>query len=112
MVMDKHLRLTVGVTTRNRPQSLLRCLASLEHAGRSADRVIVVDDSSEPPVADALGGMAPSSIRDKTRIVRQDRSEGYIVGRNTIMRLAPTDYVLLLDDDAVSAGGAIDSLKR
>ena len=42
----------------------------------------------------------PASIAARTRIVRQDRSEGYIVGRNTIMRLAGTEYVLLLDDDA------------
>ena len=92
-------RLTVGVTTRNRPQSLLRCLASLEQLGELMAEVIVVDDSSEPPVTETLAAWQ-SSIKDKVRIVRQDRSEGYIVGRNTIMRLAPTEHVLLLDDDA------------
>ncbi len=97
--MDSPLRLTVGVTTRDRPQSLRRCLASLDQLGDLLTAVIVVDDSSEPPVAEALAGL-PSSVTAKMRIVRQDRAEGYIVARNTIMRIAPTDYVLLLDDDA------------
>jgi GT2 family glycosyltransferase len=61
--------------------------------------VIVVDDSSDPPVEEALSGL-PSSLKRQMRIVRQERAEGYIVARNTIMRLAATDYVLLLDDDA------------
>ena len=97
MDMDSPLRLTVGITTRNRPQSLRRCLSSLDQLGDSLNAVIVVDDSSEPPVAEADG--VPSSITADAD-VRQDRAEGYIVARNTIMRIAPTDYVLLLDDDA------------
>ena len=45
-------------------------------------------------------------------MVRQDASEGYIVARNTIMRLATTDYVLLMDDDAylLSAGGLKEAI--
>jgi GT2 family glycosyltransferase len=39
-------------------------------------------------------------IAARVRVVRQAGSEGYIVARNTIMRLATTDYVLLMDDDA------------
>lgn len=97
--------LTVGVTTRDRQRSLLRCLASLDPLGDGLAEVIVVDDSSEMPVADQLAGLPPS-IAAKTRVVRQTRSEGYIVGRNTIMRLAASEYVLLLDDDAYLTGGA------
>ena len=99
--------LTVGITTRNRPQSLQRCLSSLEVLGDLLTEVIVVDDSSDPPVAAAMSGV-PASITARTRIVRQDGSEGYIVGRNTIMRVAGTEYVLLLDDDAyLLAGGRV-----
>jgi glycosyltransferase involved in cell wall biosynthesis len=99
-------KLTVGVTTRNRERSLLRCLASLDHLGDRVTEVIVIDDSSDVPVAGRLAGLPPA-IAAKTRVVRQTRSEGPIVGRNTIMALARTDYVLLLDDDAylIDGGG-------
>src|SRR5690242_711872 len=107
MAMASPSSLTVGITTRNRPQSLQRCLSSLDVLGDLLTEVIVVDDSSDPPVDVAMSGV-PASITARTRIIRQDRSEGYIVGRNTIMRVARTDYVLLLDDDAyLLTGGRI-----
>src|SRR5687767_10527417 len=36
--------LTVGICTRDRPESLLRCLRSLRLAAETIDQVIVVDD--------------------------------------------------------------------
>src|SRR3990170_9057229 len=92
-------RLTVGVTTRNRPQSLARCLRSLEMLGALATEIIVVDDSSDVPVAQSIGPL-PSPVADTLRIIRQDHAEGYIVARNTIVRLAKNEFVLLMDDDA------------
>lgn len=111
MVMGDRTALTVGVTTRNRRQSLLRCLNSLTMLGDLVTEVIVVDDSSDLPVADALGALDPS-IAARTRVVRQAGSEGYIVARNTIMRLATNEYVLLMDDDAylIGAGGLKEAL--
>ena len=103
--MHEPTGLTIGITTRNRRQSLLRCLDSLTILGDLLTEVIVVDDSSELPVADALGDLHPS-IAARTRVVRQTGSEGYIVGRNTIMRLATNEYVLLMDDDAYLIGAS------
>jgi len=105
MAMPERAGLTVGVTTRNRQQSLLRCLSSLSLLGDTLAEVIVVDDSSDVPVAALLAAL-PASIGTKARVVRQAESEGYIVARNTIMRLATSDYVLLLDDDAYLIGAA------
>jgi len=105
MAMAERTGLTVGITTRNRRQSLLRCLDSLTTLGDLLTEVIIVDDSSDQPVADALGGLAPS-IAALTRVVRQSGSEGYIVARNTIMRLAVNEYVLLMDDDAYLIGAS------
>ena len=109
-VMPEHLALTVGITTRNRLQSLFRCLASLDLLGDVLTDVIVVDDSSDVPVAGSLA--IPPSMAAKTRVVRQTGSEGYIVARNTIMRLAVNEYVLLLDDDSylIGAGGLREAL--
>jgi glycosyltransferase involved in cell wall biosynthesis len=103
--MREHARLTVGITTRNRQLSLRRCLASLDVLGELITEVIVVDDSSDVPVADSLG--LPASLAVKTQVVRQTASEGYIAGRNTIMRLATNEYVLLLDDDAYLIAGDV-----
>ena len=91
MAMAERIGITVGITTRNRRQSLLRCLDSLTMLGDLLTEVIVVDDSSDLPVADALGGLAPS-IAARTRVLRQAASEGYIVARNTIMRHSATEY--------------------
>ena len=101
--MGDRMALTVGLTTRNRRQSLLRCLASLELLGDLLIEVIVVDDSSDVPVADSLSALQPP-VAARTRVIRQTASEGYIVARNRIMRLATTEYVLLMDDDAYLLG--------
>jgi GT2 family glycosyltransferase len=99
MATDRARRLTVGITTRNRPQSLVRCLDSLALIDEIVTEVIVVDDSSTEPVASTLGRVTPS-IAAKTRLIEQPDARGYIVARNTTMRLAANDSVLLLDDDA------------
>ena len=89
-------RLTVGITTRDRPDSLKRCLASLAHIAHLNPDVIVFDDASRIPASDQLDGVLDSPCR----IIRNDDGVGYIVGRNQIVREATSPYVLLLDDDA------------
>ena len=91
--------LTVGVVTKNRPESLQRCLDSLALFADLIADVIVVDDTSLPPARDTLQAL-PASIADRVTFVRQESHEGYIVARNAIMRAARTDAVLLMDDDA------------
>jgi GT2 family glycosyltransferase len=104
-IADSDRDLTVGVVTQNRPASLARCLASLAPLQDRLREVIVVDDTSDLPVADVLA-RAPASIANRLRLIRQTAREGYIVGRNTIMRLATTEYVLLMDDDAYLLGAS------
>jgi GT2 family glycosyltransferase len=101
--MGERLALTVGITTRNRQRSLLRCLTSLELLGDLLTEVIVVDDSSDVPAVDCLP-LVPPSIAARTRVITQIASEGYIVARNTIMRVAANECVLLMDDDAYLLG--------
>jgi GT2 family glycosyltransferase len=108
--------LTVGVTTRNRPDSLVRCIASLEQLGGLVADIIVVDDASDAAVEGALARMPPG-LRAKIRFIAQPHARGPIVARNTIVRLATTPYVLSLDDDAylLSASAVrrgIDILER
>src|SRR5262245_58250410 len=93
-------RLTVGITTRNRPASLLRCVESLQHLEHLAPEILVFDDASEIPASETL----PPPPR--LRIIRDDRAPGNIVGRNALMTEASANIVLLLDDDAALLDGA------
>jgi GT2 family glycosyltransferase len=73
---------------------------------------MVIDDSSDVPVARSLAGLS-ASVASKVQVLRQTASEGYIVARNTIMRRATTEYVLLMDDDAylLDAAGMQEALE-
>ncbi len=93
---DTTNRVTVGIVTRDRPDALRTCLASLAVLGEALAEVIVVDDNGTVALDAALAA-APSGI---TRVVRQHEDEGYIVARNMIVRSASTEAVLLMDDDA------------
>src|SRR5438874_2519571 len=86
-------RLTVGITTRNRADSLNRCLRSLDVLRSLRPEVLVFDDGSHPPAVHAIPLDLPA------RVVRDQRSPGYIVGRNRLVREAAAPAVLLLDDD-------------
>jgi GT2 family glycosyltransferase len=92
-------RLTVGITTRNRPASLQRCVDSLRHIDHLAPEILIFDDASDVPAAEAVAATS------RLRIIRDDRGPGNIVGRNTLVREASTDRVLLLDDDAALLDG-------
>jgi GT2 family glycosyltransferase len=97
---DGKPRLTIGITTRNRPESLRRCVASLDHIAHLSPEVLVFDDASEVAVISTL---AP---QPRLRVIRDERGPGNIVGRNRLMREASADAVLLLDDDAALLDGS------
>jgi GT2 family glycosyltransferase len=87
-------RLTIGVTTKNRPDPLTTCLGSLDVLRALDPEVIVFDDGSDPPAA-----APPIADISRVRILRDETSPGYIVGRNRLVREASAPAVLLLDDD-------------
>jgi GT2 family glycosyltransferase len=92
-------RVTVAVATRNRPDSLVRCLTSLAALGETAAEIIVADDASDEPVGPVLDRV-PAGVRSKVRLIEQPSSLGYLVGRNRMVREAAHPYVLSMDDDA------------
>jgi len=63
-------QITVGVTTRNRPAALLKCLESLMLLGDLVGEVIVVDDSSDQPL-DGMIRQVPAPVSAKLRLVWQ-----------------------------------------
>ena len=84
--------LTVGITTRNRPEALARAASSLGVLEALRPEVLIFDDGSTPPVDVIVPGL-------DIQVLRDDSSPGYIVGRNRMVREARSPWVLLLDDD-------------
>jgi GT2 family glycosyltransferase len=102
--------LSVGITTRNRPESLLGCLRSIRFVAHLSPDVVVFDDASSIPAEEQVAGhVLPVPIR----IIRDDRGPGYIVGRNRLVRESAASAVLLLDDDSqLLDNGAVEQALR
>jgi GT2 family glycosyltransferase len=92
--------LTVGVSTRNRPDALVRCLRSLRAIEDVVGAVIVVDDGSESPVEPAVRAALGDDAPGELRVIRNDVSRSLAAGRNRVAREAGTPWILYLDDDA------------
>jgi GT2 family glycosyltransferase len=91
--------LTIGITTRDRPRAVERCVRSLACLGPLVARAMVFDDASEEPVAEIVARAAPP--RMDVSVIRDERQIGNIAGRNRLVSEAASPYVLLLDDDAI-----------
>ena len=100
--------LTVGITTRNRPASIPRAIASLAHVAHLHPEVLVLDDASDEPVESACRTACPEGVR--LDVIRSDRHIGNAAGRNLLVQRATNPYVLLIDDDAFVLSG--DGVER
>lgn len=94
---------SVVLPTRDRPQRLERCLASLADALGDEDELIVVDSASTDP---AVGRVA---LAAGATLLRCDRP-GVDRARNAGWRRARHDAVLFVDDDVVVDAGWADGL--
>ena len=91
------VRLTIGITTRDRPAALERCLRSISVLAHLSPEVLIFDDASAVPVSDSV---AAWDLPMPVRVLRDDRAPGYIAGRNRLVREASAAVALLMDDDA------------
>jgi GT2 family glycosyltransferase len=98
--------LTVSVTTRNRPESVERCVRALASIRDLVECAIVLDDASAPPLDIARLTRAAESAGISLEVLRNDTHKGTAAGKNTIARRARSPYLLSLDDDAFLVGDA------
>ncbi|MGX1791351.1 glycosyltransferase [Microbacterium sp. NPDC055312] len=106
-------RATVGITTFNRPSYCLNQIIAVgqnEHVHEVLDRVIVVDQGTE--LVSEQPGFADAAARlgDTLDVVRQPNlggSGGFSRAMLEGLSSENSDYVLLLDDDAISEPEAI-----
>lgn len=97
--------LSVLVCTYQRKETLLRCLASFENqtaAGRY--EIIVVNDGATDGTREALDGW---DAKAPLRILHRENG-GLAAARNTGLREARGQYVLLVNDDTIAAPELIE----
>ena len=82
-------QLSIGITTRDRPAALLRCLQSLAKLEGLNPDVIVFDDASKVPVTEVL---RDAGLATAPRVLRDDGGPGYIVGRNRLAQAYGEDH--------------------
>jgi glycosyltransferase involved in cell wall biosynthesis len=85
---------TVVISTKNRREDLRRALSTV-FAQSCPIEVLVMDDGSTDGTAELVEREFP-----RARLVRSEKSQGYIVQRNAAAELAKTPYLFSIDDDA------------
>lgn len=105
--------ISVGIATRNRLDSLVRCVKSLEIISDLVHEVIVIDDHSDDPVEEPLRRRLTADFTLPVKVVRHDKNHGPIAARNLIANLSKSELILSLDDDAalLESEGVRDAIK-
>ena len=101
MISEKSPFVSVLISTRNRPDPLLRCLKSVFIQDFSAFEVLVFDDASHK--YDIIGLLEETFSDQRLCCFRSERSLGVAAGRNALMKKARGKILIVIDDDAVFA---------
>ncbi len=105
------IELSIVILTCNQRDLTLRCLASLESVMSEAREIIVVDNGSTDGTADAIHSRYPT-----IRQVRHATNIGVAAGRNSGLRIARGEYLMILDNDTIvnptAINGLLDFLKN
>ena len=94
-------RVSLIITTHNRPQLLLRAIASARLSGRDPE-IVVVDDAS----TDETGEVCQSL--PGIRYIRVDRQQGVACARNVGLKASSGKFLSFLDDDDERLPGSLD----
>jgi GT2 family glycosyltransferase len=106
-------RVSVGIASRGRPESLARCIASLTVIDEILDEVIVIDDGSEQPLEQGVRALLTACEQARLRFVRFDPPQGLAAARSEGVFRARSPLVLNLDDDAqLVSGDAVQAARR
>jgi GT2 family glycosyltransferase len=98
-------RVTVAIATRDRPEALARCLASLASGRRRPDDVVVVDQSTDSATTRVVERSGGGSL---TIQYERHATAGLGVAQNAAFARATHPLVAVLDDDCVADPGWLD----
>lgn len=91
------MKISVVIPTRNRHGAVREAVKSVFAQSRLPDEIIVVDDSSYPPIGQNIFTGCPAEI--EARLLRNNRPLGANNARNQGIREASSDWIAFLDDD-------------
>ena len=95
-------RVSIIITTHNRPLLLRRAVQSARESGSNAE-IIVVDDASSDDTAAVC-----KSLGSEINYVRVDRNQGVAGARNIGIVASRGEYLTFLDDDDTRLPGSLD----
>jgi galactofuranosylgalactofuranosylrhamnosyl-N-acetylglucosaminyl-diphospho-decaprenol beta-1,5/1,6-galactofuranosyltransferase len=103
-----HGRVTIGITTFNRPEfcvDQLHALSAATDALEAIDEILVVDQGARKVTDHPDFAEAATALGSRLRVIEQANlggSGGFARAMHETVRAGRSDYVLLLDDDVVS----------
>jgi len=92
--------ITIAIATRDRPESLARCLRSLAPLKDLVGEILIMDGSPQNGLPEELSSRLKDALPIPYRILKQTTEIGLTGARNALARAASYDFVLNLDDDA------------
>ena len=95
------MRISVIVTTYNRPDALKRVLEGLAHQSVAPDEVIVGDDGSGPETRRLVESLIPSASWRLDHVWQPDEGFRASAIRNAAVRRSQGDYIVCLDGDCL-----------
>ncbi len=95
------MRLSVIVTTYNRPDALSQVLKGLAGQNRRADEVLVADDGSGPETARLIQSIQSSTNMELIHVWHEDLGFRAAAVRNKAILQSKGDYIVLLDGDCI-----------
>ncbi len=102
-------RVGAVVLSRNRPETIRRCVESLT-GSRAGVRITVVDNNSDSTTRRVLQDLAESPLGASLDVRLSDRNLGCAGGRSLGVQRVDEEFVLFLDDDAELLPGSLDRL--
>jgi GT2 family glycosyltransferase len=100
--------ISLGICVHNALEDVKRCIEGLNESWDFVDQIIIVDDGSDSLTREYLERAAKRS--PKFVLIQHCKSVGYTKSANEILRLAKSDWILLLNSDAVMPSVALHRL--
>ena len=94
-------RVSIIITTHNRPRLLSRAVASARLSGRDPE-IVVVDDASTDETGEACRSL------QGIRYIRVERRQGVACARNVGLQASSCEFISFLDDDDERLPGSLD----
>jgi GT2 family glycosyltransferase len=101
--------LTLAIATRDRPETLMRCLDSIHAGCRLPGEIVVVDQSRASTTRDVLSRYQAGPVR---LVYIHQTQQGLSISRNTAAAQASRPVIIVTDDDCVAEVTWVANLER